>query len=106
MDTPDDDLQRLLAGLDPESQLLISQYNLGKEVEELLGRDIGRTLVGMAQQEYILALLELEKVGWWRRRKIQELQNKAWKARTFCVWLRELVLQGKQSLGLIHDRES
>lgn len=106
MSDSDNDLQEYIARLDPESRLLLADANIGKDAEEWLNTDLGRVLTGFAQQEYADALLQLERTAWWRRRRIQELQNRAWRARSFLTWLRSLVIQGRAAIHTMSEQES
>ena len=105
MDNPDKTLQDYLSQLDPQARFMLADADLGKDVEEFLLTQLGRTLVGLAHQEYAEALFKLESVAWWRRHRIQELQNQAWRARSFLLWLRSLVIQGKASLRMLEEEE-
>jgi hypothetical protein len=62
-------------------------------------------MIGCAQQEYAEAMVKLKTVAWWRRRKIVELQNKAWRAECFMVWLRDLVIKGKAAELALEEGE-
>ena len=105
MDHPDKTLQEHLAQLDPEARLLIADADLGKDVEEFLQTQLGQTLVGLAHQEYTEALLKLETVAWWRKTRIRELQNQAWRSRSFLLWLRSLLIQGKAAIHMMEEQE-
>lgn len=106
MDRSDKTLQEYLAQLDPEARLLMADADLGKDVEEFLQTQLGQTLLGLAHQEYTEALLKLETVAWWRRTRIQELQNQAWRARSFLLWLRSLLLQGENALKMMKEEDT
>lgn len=98
-------LQELIAKLDPESRTLFAEAALGRDAKEFFHTDLGRYLIGCAQQEYAAAMAKLKTVAWWRRRKILELQNQAWRAEHFMVWLRDLVIRGKAAEIALEDRE-
>lgn len=100
-----EDLQELLAELDPESRTMFVEATLGREAVDFFHSDIGRYLVGCAQQEYALASAKLKKVAFWRKRRIQELQNEIWRSEQFMVWLRDLIIRGKASEMTLEDRE-
>lgn len=100
-------LQELIDRLDPESRTFFAEAALGRDAIEFFESDLGRYMVGCAQQEYADAMTKLKTVAWWRRRRIVELQNKAWRAECFMVWLRDLVLKGKAAeLALEEGEES
>lgn len=88
-------LQDLIDKLDPESRTFFGEAALGRDAQEFFESNVGRYMVGCAQQEYAEAMLKLKTVAWWRRRRIIELQNKAWRAESLLTWLRDLVLKGK-----------
>ena len=99
------DLQDLLSQLDPESRTMFVEATLGREAVDFFNSDMGRYLVGCAQQEYALASAKLKKVAFWRKRRIQELQNEIWRSEQFMVWLRDLIIRGKASEMTLEDRE-
>lgn len=85
------------------SNELFAEAMIGKDVEEFIQSDIGRYLIGCAEQESSDALEQLKRVFPWRRRKITELQNRIWRAESFQSWLAELVIQGKQALQQLEE---
>jgi hypothetical protein len=99
------ELQEMLDELDPESRTLFVEIALGRDAIEFFQSDIGRYMVGCAQQEYALASAKLKGVAWWRKRRIQQLQNEIWRAEQFMVWLRDLIIRGKASEVTLEDRE-
>lgn len=99
------ELQEMLDELDPESRTLFVEATLGREAIEFFRSDMGRYMVGCAQQEYAIASAKLKKVAWWRKRRIQELQNEIWRAEQFMVWLRDLIIRGKASELSLEERE-
>jgi len=100
-------LQELIAQLDPESRTLFAEAALGRDAREFFDTDLGRYMVGCALQEYREALAKLKSVAWWRTRRIRQLQNEAWRAEQFVVWLRDLIIRGKGAeLSLEEQEES
>ena len=77
---------------------LVAEAILGKDAEEFLNSDIGRFLVGRAEEEATYAVFLLKTVHPWRTRRIKELQNKIWRAESFQLWLAEMVIRGNQAL--------
>jgi len=100
-----DDVAELLQSLDLETRGLFSETLLGEDAVEFVRGDVGRAMVGIAKQEWMEALLELETVPWWRRRRIRTLQSKAWRARSFILWLRDLVVQGRQAAAALDEQD-
>lgn len=99
-------LQELIARLDPDSRTFFAEAALGRDAIEFIDTDLGRYMLGCAQQEYAEAMVKLKTVAWWRRRKIIELQNKAWRAECFMVWLRDLVIKGKAAELALQEGEA
>lgn len=99
------EVQRIIRELDPESRGLFAEAALGRDAIEFFRSDIGRYLIGCAQHEHVTALAKLKRVAWWRRRRIQQLQNEAWRAEQFMVWLRDLIVQGKAAEMALEERE-
>jgi hypothetical protein len=98
-------LQELIERLDPDSRTFFAEAALGRDAREFVESDLGRYMIGCAQQEYAEAMVKLKTVAWWRRRKIVELQNKAWRAECFMVWLRDLVIKGKAAELALEEGE-
>lgn len=70
---------------------------LGRDANEFLASDLGRYMLGRAKIEEDEAIEALAQVWPWRRRKIQQLQNQLWRARSLRGWLAELVNSGHQA---------
>lgn len=85
---------------------LYAEALVGKDAEEFLKSDIGRLLLARAEEEEKEAMEELAKVSPWRRRRIRELQNRVWRARSVVGWLVEVVNAGKQALATLDSRET
>ena len=106
MDRPDPELQELLSSLDPTTRTLVAEVDLGAQVKDFLQTDLGKHLVGCAMQEIALAQESLDTVMPWRRRRIQELQNRIWRAKFLLSWMRELLIGGKSAESLLAEAES
>ena len=86
---------------------LIATAELGEEARKFLDSDLGRCLVGMAQQEIAAAQDALEKVAPTDTEAITGLQNHAKVARWFEQWLYELVDKGNSALEVWrHEQET
>jgi hypothetical protein len=83
---------------------LYAEAMLGKDAEEFLETDIGRYLIGRAEQESREAMDQLKKIYPWRRRKIQELQNRIWLAENVQGWIVELIISGRQALQTLDEQ--
>lgn len=82
---------------------LLAEAMIGRDAEDFIQSDIGKYIIGCAEQESHAAMDELKRVYPWRRRKIQELQNKIYRAESIQSWLAELVVSGKQALQTLEN---
>lgn len=85
------------------NETLLAEAMLGQDAQDFLNSDIGRYLVGMAEQEEQEAIDLLSRVSPWRRRRIAELQNQIWRARTVKGWLVAMVTAGKAAEHALED---
>jgi hypothetical protein len=79
---------------------LIAEAEIGDEAKKFVESPLGKTLIGMAQQEVALAQEALEEVDPSDTEKIRALQNKAKVARNFESWLSELISKGENALNV------
>lgn len=106
METPDDrEFQELVQSLDPTSRVLMSEVILGQDGEEFLRSELGKTMLGMARQDYAEAVLKLAEVPWWRKGQIRSLQRQADHAKRFLDYLRELILRGRSAQAALAEGE-
>jgi pantothenate kinase type III len=82
---------------------LFAEAILGRDAEEFVQSDIGKYVIGCAEQEAQEAMQQLKNVYPWRRRKITELQNKIWRAESLQQWLSELIIQGTQATQQLEE---
>ncbi len=83
--------------------LLMAEAVLGRDAEEFLNSDIGRYLIGRCDQEIDEAQELLSTVSTWRRRRIQELQNRIYRAKSLKIWISELITNGKAAEAAMED---
>ena len=84
---------------------LIAEAELGEEARNFLNSDLGKCLIGMAQQEVMAAQQALLGANPEDRQKITELQNKARLGLFFEQWLVELISKGEEALNVYkHER--
>ena len=84
---------------------LISAAELGDEAKRFLESDLGRCILGMAQQQVALAQEALEKISPVETEAIRALQNKAALGRQFEQWLVELLHEGEQSMRIFKQQQ-
>ena len=90
---------------DLSTATLFAEAALGRDAEEFLGTELGRYMLARAEEEEREALEELSRVWPWRRRRIEQLQTKIHRARSFRDYLGELIMTGKQALENLDARE-
>jgi hypothetical protein len=80
--------------LSEEEEKLFAQVMLKEEAIKFLNSDLGRVLMGFAEQERREAAEALLTTSPWRKRRIQQLQFKAAVAGSFRGWVREVIAMG------------
>ena len=80
---------------------LVKSAVLGSQVEQFLETDIGKYLVGMAENVALEAMDQLKRTAPWRKTRIQQLQNTILTAENFQKWLGQAYSEGLHSLHTI-----
>ena len=80
------------------SDELIAQAELGEEARKFLESDLGKVLLGLAQQQVDAALDDLGKVSPTDVEKIRDLQSQVKVGRWFGQWLKELLSDGENAI--------
>ena len=92
------------------NETLIAEAEIGEEARVFLESDLGKCVLGMAEQEVLLAREMLEQVNPEDTKSIRELQNTIWKAKSFKNWLFELMDRGDAALKIYiqekHEQEN
>jgi hypothetical protein len=91
---------------DLSQQTLWAEAMIGKDAEEFLSGDLGRYMLGRAEEEETEAMEALAKVSPWRRSRISQLQAQLWRARSFKAWLAELITAGRQALEQLEEQHT
>jgi hypothetical protein len=84
---------------------LIAEAELGDEARKFLDGDLGKWLVGCAEQEVQAAQEALETADPNNEKAIRDLQNKAWRGRRFKEWLAELVSRGEGAIAAFKQQQ-
>jgi len=79
---------------------------LGRQAEDFLKSDVGDYLLKQARIEETDALEALRTVSPWRRRRIQQLQNKAKVAGDVQAWLADMITAGHAAMEQIREELS
>ena len=86
--------------LDEEERALFVEVMFGEDAIAFLDSDLGKVLRGYLAQDKQQALEALATVGWWRRRKIRQLQDRVRYTDKFLGFFREIL---GRSQGAEHD---
>lgn len=97
--------QEFIDALDPDAKTMFAEAALGRDASEFFRTDVGRYMVGCAQQDHAEAMSKLKTTAPWRRRRIQQLQNEARVAEMFLTYLRDLIIRGKSAERSLEERE-
>ena len=84
---------------------LIDAAVLGDEGQKFIKSALGKKMLDMAVEEVIAAQEALEKIEPMNQVKITELQNRAWRARSFEQWLFELISRGEAALAAFRQQQ-
>jgi hypothetical protein len=79
---------------------LVASAELGEESRLFLESDLGKCILGLANQQVMAAQLDLEIVSPLETEKIRQLQNQARLGRQFEQWLRELLHDGENAMQI------
>lgn len=84
---------------------LIAEAEIGEDARKFVESDLGKILLGMAQQQVAAAQEELETVDPSDTKKVVTLQNQAKNGRNFEAWLAELISKGEQALIVWREKQ-
>lgn len=88
------------------NSVLLAQASIGKDAEDFLKSELGRTIIGLARIETRLAMDQLKTAVPTNPEAIRDLQNKIWLSERFEGWLTELMMRGRQALQQLDVRMS
>jgi hypothetical protein len=72
-------------------KLLLAEIYIGESAKAFVESEIGRYLIGRANEEIAAATETLTKVLPWRRKRINQLQNQIYRAKSIKQWLVECI---------------
>lgn len=84
---------------------LVATAELGEAARSFLDSELGKVMVGFADQEASLALFALATVDPTDAQAITKLQNKVMVANWFTQWLRELVDEGDGAINAFKQQQ-
>jgi hypothetical protein len=85
--------------------VLLAEAMLGQDAQEFVVSEVGRYLLGRAEQEAYEASDKLKRVSPWRRRRITELQNEIWRAESVKAWIVEIIQAGQAAEHALEQKE-
>ncbi len=77
---------------------MIAEAELGEQARAFIESDLGRYMLGLADQEVVFAQEALEKVDPTDSDEIRRIQNQAWLGRRFKEWLFDIMDKGESAL--------
>lgn len=100
------EIQGLLEALDPTTRTFVAEVDLGEQAKDFVASDLGKYIIGCAHQEMLDAHALLKRTLPWRRHRIQELQNRIWRAENLLLWLRDLIAAGQSAGKALEEHDS
>ena len=86
---------------------MIADAEIGKQGREFLASELGKVMVGLADNEVQLAQEALGEVDPENTAKIRELQNQIKVGKWFTRWLFELIDEGEQAISeFVQERDT
>jgi flagellar biosynthesis chaperone FliJ len=83
---------------------LIATAEIGEKAKEFLESDLGKVMLGLAQQETQIAMELLGEIDPTNEKKIRDLQNQIKVGKWFTQWLTELVTDGEQAINVFKQQ--
>ncbi len=91
---------------DEDGHVLLAEAMLGEDALAFSRSDIGRYLIGRANQEIKVATDALKTVHPWRYRRVGYLQNKIAVAERVKSWLLEAIVSGRTAISEVERRRN
>jgi len=85
---------------------LIAAAEIGDEARKFLESDLGKYVLGVAEQDALLALEKLGEIDPSNIEQIRAAQNEVKLARSFKQWLLEALHDGEQAMQIFKQQES
>ena len=77
---------------------LVAEAEIGDEARRFVESDLGKCVLGMAEQEAVMAQEKLSDIDPTKIEEVRKLQNVVWRARQFEDWLTELISRGENAM--------
>ena len=84
---------------------LIAQAEVGEAAKQFMQGELGKIMLGLADQERELAQLEMEEINPDDPKAIRAVQARIWRAKSFREWLEGLVSDGDQAMRVWQQQE-
>ena len=89
----------------PDGAFLLAEAHIGEDAAEFAKSDLGRYMIGRADQEIQDFTQQLQNVWGIRRKRIQWLQNEIFKRQQFKTYLLEAIQSGRSALAELSERQ-
>lgn len=86
--------------------VLEAETLIGDDADKFVRSDLGRTILGIVEQEKEVAIAQLKTCDATDTKRVQQLQNEIWRTESFEGWLLELIRRGEAALRAIEFEES
>lgn len=91
--------------VDEDDHVLLAEVHIGEDAAEFIKSDLGKYIVGRANQDIKQATNELKRCFWWRTNRIRFLQNQIKVAENTKAWLIECINSGQIALQTLESRQ-
>lgn len=88
-----------------QTEALVDQAVLGKQVEAFMKTDIGKYLDARMESEYLDAVEALTDADPEDAKAVRAAQNKIWCVRSLRMWLESAIISGLKAQQILEDRE-
>lgn len=81
-----------------DKDTLIAEAVIGDEAKNFIESDLGKTILGMIEQDIALATAKYREVDPTDSKTVRDIQNEVWRAETFKSYLLQLFQRGEQAI--------
>lgn len=91
--------------MNTDTNELIAAAEIGDQARAFLESELGKCILGMAEQEVLAAQEQLGTISPVDEKGITALQNKIFRAKSFEAWLQELLADGENALSVFRQTQ-
>jgi hypothetical protein len=78
---------------------------LGSTAEDFLNSDLGKAILKRVEDQIEESREQLDKVAFFRWKRIMQLQNNIWRGKMFRQWFGELIQDGRHALSVLEGTD-